>query len=183
LSYLCLLPTSKEKSVVFWILFSFLFLKFENKKAHNMLFFMLDPGFKSLCLISSFVGRKEGVNIVDEYDRRTLYPMLLKCYHHLHLMKKSIGCVGQIGDEDSSLDIIQQIASTSEPSKELITRELLIFKHYQVDPKNIKCAFQWWAKHEAMFPIVGFLACQILGVVGSQIETKRIFFSGHTNKS
>jgi hypothetical protein len=26
-----------------------------------------------------------------------------------------------------------------------------------------------------MFPIVGFLAQQILGIVGSQIETKRIF--------
>jgi len=44
-----------------------------------------------------------------------------------------------------------------------------------VDPKNIKCPLQWWGKHEAMFPIVGFLACQTLGIVGSQIETKRFF--------
>jgi hypothetical protein len=141
-----------------------------------MLSLMLDLRFKSLRLVSSFVGRKEGVNIVDEYDGKTLYPMPLKCYHHLHLMTKFVGCVGQLGDEDSSLDIFQQIACTSEPSKELITRELLIFKHYQMDPKDIKCPLQWWAKHEAMFPIVGFWACQILGIIGSQIETK-IFFS------
>jgi len=58
-----------------------------------MLFLMLDLKFKSLYLVSSFVGRKEGVSIVDEYDRRTLYHMLLKCYHHLHPMTKSVGCV------------------------------------------------------------------------------------------
>jgi hypothetical protein len=44
-----------------------------------------------------------------------------------------------------------------------------------VDPKNIKCPFQWWVKHEAMFPIVGFLASQILGIVGSQIEIEISF--------
>ncbi len=80
---------------------------------------------------------------MNEYDRKTLYPMFLKCYHHLHRMKKSIGCVDQIGDENCSLDIFQQIASTSEPSKELVTKELLIFRRYQVDPKNIKCPLQW----------------------------------------
>jgi hypothetical protein len=35
-------------------------------------------------------------------------------------------------------------------------RQLLIFKHYQVDPKNIKCPFQWWEKHEAMSPTFVF---------------------------
>ncbi len=37
---------------------------------------------------------------MDEYDRRTLYPMCLKCYHDLHPMKKKIGCVNQTSDED-----------------------------------------------------------------------------------
>jgi hypothetical protein len=68
---------------------------------------------------------------VDVYDKKTLYPMLLKCYYHLHPMTKFVGCVDQISDEDSSLDIFQQIVLTSEPSKELVTMELLIFKHYQ----------------------------------------------------
>jgi hypothetical protein len=59
--------------------------------------------------------------------------------------------------------------------KEFVTREQLIFKRYQVDPKDIKCPLQWWGKHEAMFPTIGFLACQILGIVGSQIEIERKF--------
>jgi hypothetical protein len=51
-----------------------------------------------------------------------------------------------------------------------------------VDPKDIKCHFQWWGKHEAMFPIVGFLVHQILGIIGSQIETKKYIYSGHIYK-
>ncbi len=136
---------------------------------------MLDPKFKSLHLVSSFVGQEEGINIMNEYDRRTLYPMFLKCYHHLHPMIESIECVDQTIYEDCSLDIFQQTASISEPTKELVTRKLLIFKHYQVDPKDIMCLLQWWGKHETMFPIVGFLACQMLCIVRPQIEIERIF--------
>jgi hypothetical protein len=141
-----------------------------------MLSLMLDPRFKSFRLVSSFIGREESVSIVDEYDRRNLYPMLLKCYHHLHPMTKFVGCVNQVGDKDLNLVIFQQIASISEPSKELVTDELLIFKHYQVDPKNIKYFLQWWGKHEAMFPTIVFFTCQILSIIGSQIEIERISF-------
>jgi hypothetical protein len=35
---------------------------------------------------------------------------------------------------------------------------------------------QWWEKCESMFSIVEFFAFQILSIVGSQIETKMIFF-------
>ncbi len=45
-----------------------------------------------------------------------------------------------------------------------------------MDPKDIKCPLQWWGKHEAMFLIVGFLACQVLGIIRSQIEIERIYF-------
>jgi hypothetical protein len=71
------------------------------------------------------------------------------------------------------LDIFEQTTSTSEPIKELVKRELLVFKKYQLDVKDIKYPLQWWQKHEAMFPIVGFLAPQILGVVGFQIEIEK----------
>jgi hypothetical protein len=37
-----------------------------------------------------------------------------------------------------------------------VTKEMLISKHYQVDFKEIKCFFQWWAKHETMFPTIDF---------------------------
>jgi len=47
---------------------------------------------------------------------------------------------------------------------------MLVFRHCQLDSKEIKCFLQWWAKYESMFPIVGFLAWQILRLVESQIE-------------
>ncbi len=49
-----------------------------------MISLILDPKFKSLCIISSFVGREQGVAFVEEYDKKTLYPMLVKCQEHLH---------------------------------------------------------------------------------------------------
>jgi hypothetical protein len=60
-----------------------------KKETYNMLFLMLDPKFKSLCLVSSFIGREQRVTIVEENNERSLYPMLLKCYHYLHLMARS----------------------------------------------------------------------------------------------
>ncbi len=102
--------------------------------------------------------------------------MLLKCYYHLHtLVEYERGFVDQKVREDMSLDIFEMITSTSEPTMELVNRKLLIFKHYQVDVKNIKCPLQWWEKHQSMFLIVGFCAREILGIVGSQIEIERIF--------
>jgi len=71
------------------VLDSFLsFLKnYEERKVHNMDYLMLDPWFKSLRLVSSFVGREQVISIVKEYDQKSLQPMLLKCYHHLHRVK------------------------------------------------------------------------------------------------
>ncbi len=45
---------------------------------------MLDPKFKSLCIVWSFVEREQGVAFVEKYDKKTLYPMLVKCHKHWH---------------------------------------------------------------------------------------------------
>ncbi len=71
--------------------------------------------------------------------------------------------------------IFELTISTNEPIEKLVKKEFVIFKRYQLDVKDIKCPFQWWQKNEAMFRTLGFLAWQILEIVGSQIETKRIF--------
>jgi len=86
--------------------------------------------------------------------------MLVKCHEHLHpLVKSSTNFADQnIFDHDCRLDIFEQITRTSELVKKLITRELLIFKKYQMDVKDIKRPLQWWQNLKAMFPIIGFLA-------------------------
>ncbi len=37
----------------------------EEKKRHNMLPLMYDPRFKNLCFVSSYVGKKQGMYIVE----------------------------------------------------------------------------------------------------------------------
>ncbi len=58
--------------------------KYENKKAHNMISLMVNPKFKNFHIVPSFVGMEQGVALVKEYHRITLYLMLVKCYEHLH---------------------------------------------------------------------------------------------------
>ncbi len=68
--------------------------KYENKKVHNMISLMLHPRFKSFYIVSSFVGREQGVALVEEYDRKSLYLMLVKCHEHLHpLVSLDTNCV------------------------------------------------------------------------------------------
>ncbi len=83
--------------------------------------------------------------------------MLLKCYHHLHPLFEN-ATVDQGVDEDYDLDIFELTTNTNEPMKELISQELLIFIRFQVDREDVKCLFQWWEKHEFMFPTIEFLA-------------------------
>jgi hypothetical protein len=51
------------------------------------------------------------------------------------------------------------ITNISEPTKEVVDKENLIVKQYQVDFKDIKCN-----KHGTLFFVVGFLAHKILGI-------------------
>jgi hypothetical protein len=66
-----------------------------------MLFSMLDPRFKNCWLVSSFIGRKQNVSIVEYYDRQSLLSMLLKCHH----MTKYEYMANQLNDADFNLDI------------------------------------------------------------------------------
>jgi hypothetical protein len=97
--------------------------------------------------------------------------MFLKCYYHLHpMIEYEGGVVDERVEKDMSLCIFEMTTNASEPTTRLVNKELLIFRHYQVDVKNIKYPLQWCEKHERMFPIVGFCVNRMIGIVGSQIE-------------
>jgi len=140
-----------------------------------MLSLMLNPRFKGLRLVS-FIGRKQVVSIVEEYDQQSLFFMFLKCYHIFHLMVEFERMANVQTHDKSSLDIFEMSTRTNERTKEVVNKELRMFKRFQADVKNIKCPLEWWAKHGSLFPTVTFLTCQIFGIVGYQIKIK-IFFS------
>ncbi len=79
----------------------------------------------------SFIGCEHGVAIIEDYDERSLYPMVLKCYHQLYLV---IGFesefVGPTVNVNYSLDIFAMVVRTNELTKETIKRKLLICKPY-----------------------------------------------------
>jgi len=42
-------------------------------------------------------------------------------------------------DEENSLDILEMSVRTNELTKEVVNKELLMFKRFEVDVKEIKC--------------------------------------------
>jgi len=86
----------KNRSYLGFGFFSFLVKKNEERKAHNILFSMLDLRLKTFCLVSSFISREQGKAIVEKYDKKSSFPMLLKCYYHLHPL---IEYEGRVVDE------------------------------------------------------------------------------------
>jgi len=88
----------------------------------------------------SLIDHEQSKEKFEKYDRISLFFMLIKCYYHLHLLVESErNVVDQRVEEDMSLDIFEIIISTSELAMELVNKELLIFKCYQMNVKNIKC--------------------------------------------
>ncbi len=102
---------------------------------------MVDPRFKKLCLVSSFLGFVNKAMSLFKNMIETLNLMLLKCYHHLHPLSKN-ATIDQAIDEDCYLNIFEMTTSKIELTNELISKELLIFKRFQVNAKDIKCFFQ-----------------------------------------
>jgi hypothetical protein len=103
---------------------------------------MIDPRFKSFSLLILCYISHEDVAIVEEYDKISLYPMLLKCHNHLyHVLIYKVDCAYSMVEKYCNLDTFEQIANTNEPMKELVRKELQIFKIYQVNIKNIEWFF------------------------------------------
>jgi hypothetical protein len=89
-------------------------MKYEKRKTHNMLSLLLDPRFKNLRLVSSFIGWKKIVFIVEDYDRWSLFPMLLECHHLFHLMLEFEILIDEMNVGYCCLDIFEMIVKTSE---------------------------------------------------------------------
>jgi hypothetical protein len=46
---------------------------------------------------------QKGVDIVEKHDKKSLYPMLIKCHNHLHLLLESKGdCVDPMVEKIAS---------------------------------------------------------------------------------
>ncbi len=79
--------TSNIRREVCGVLDYFLFLKKNMKKKKFTTCFLCYTLKPSSSIFFCWPRRKwKYIYVMNEYDRRTLYPMILKCYHHLHPM-------------------------------------------------------------------------------------------------
>ncbi len=130
---LSLFATNIKKEIC-GVLESFLsFLKrYEKIKPHNILCFMLDPRFKSPCLVFYFIGYEEGVNIVEEYDIWSLYCMFLKCCHYLlRTTKSKVGYAYQTIHANFDFDILNKLLAQVNQSQNLSPKNCWFFECYQ----------------------------------------------------
>jgi len=85
-----------------------------------MLFVMLDPRLKNLRLVSSLIGWEQKISIVQEYDKRFLFPMLLKYHEHLHPIVES-NIAKQNIDGHNNLELFEMNINYNEPMRNLST--------------------------------------------------------------
>jgi hypothetical protein len=60
------------------------------------------------------------VAVVEEYDKRSLFHMLLKSYHHLHPLSEVESPFLYINDENINLYMFEMVVNTNELVKELV---------------------------------------------------------------
>nr|XP_024359895.1 uncharacterized protein LOC112274515 isoform X1 [Physcomitrium patens] len=152
-------------------------LDYSAKHSHNMLALMLDPRYKGLSLLKDYVGRDMALAVVAEVDNRALLPCLVTVFKQLN--PSSVENVSALSptskdffDENS---LFGSSASHDEAIVGHLKAELSLFRRLRIDSKECENPLAWWKDREVQFPNVGFLARQILGIVGSQVETERIF--------
>jgi hypothetical protein len=58
-----------------------------------------------------------GVGVVEDYDKKALFLLLLKTYQFFHLLANSSSMAKMASDENSNLDIFYMSPRTTEPSK------------------------------------------------------------------
>jgi len=57
----------------------------------------------------------------------------------------------------------------------MVKEQLNHYRIKKVSDEECKNLLAWWKVHESYFSYVGFVAWQILGIVGSQIEAEKVF--------
>jgi hypothetical protein len=64
-------------------------LGFQHYKAYNMLALMLDPHYKRLGVVIQYVSKNRVLQIVGEYDKLVLLPLLVCAYKFFNLVDAS----------------------------------------------------------------------------------------------
>jgi hypothetical protein len=139
-----------------------------------MLALMLDPHFKSMQLVTMYLGQENVVALVVEYDDELLLPLVTEVAKLLMLSSgaKFENLVTQV----NSKNLVFTTTMNVDFYRDLVSRELIGYCQYVVDVGNCKCALSWWRKEKNMFPIIALVTQHIFGILANQINIKHIFY-------
>jgi hypothetical protein len=94
-------------------------------KAHNMFVLMLDPWFKSLDILKTFVGKAKVIHMVLECDTKSLMPLLMAIFQFLNFDVNGTIELATIDDEEES--IFAAVISNEVTFQRLLRNELSLF--------------------------------------------------------
>ncbi len=103
--------------------------------------FMFDPHFTNLQLIRNYVGLELAMQVVVNFDREILMPLLLTSYHAL---TPNLAIVTSVASTVIELGVFGSLAFTKEVAMGPITIELSLFRRTAM-PIDLFSPFIWWA--------------------------------------
>jgi hypothetical protein len=140
-----------------------------------MLTMMLDPHYKGLGLVIQNVGKERALKIANEYDRAILFPLFVCAYKFLNPTNVSERVHNFASESSQSTSFYDLMEIDKDMALSMVKEQFTDFKIKKGIEEECKDPLAWWRAHEVHYSYVGFVARQILGIVGSQIGAERIF--------
>jgi hypothetical protein len=140
-----------------------------------MLAMMLNLRYKGLGLVIQNVGNERAFQIPGEYDRLTLLPLLVCAYKFLNPTNVSEKVPNFALESFQSISLYDLMEIDEDMPLSVVKEQLTHFKIKKIIEEECKDPLAWWRAHEVHYSYVGFVARQILDIVGSQIEVERVF--------
>ncbi len=137
-----------------------------------MMAIMMDSRFKPLHIVENLVGCRNAIWLAYEYDVKIAVPFFMVCSYWLNTIAITSIAAIDITRPKLEKNMFGVGVLIEESSWALVIRELSLFRRLSIISSACANPLVWWQMHEGQFPNVAFLAKQILGVLGSKIETE-----------
>jgi hypothetical protein len=123
------------------------FLKaFDSHQVHIMLALMLDPCFKSLWVVESFVGCSNAIRLATKYDMKEVIPLLMTIFDQPNPIVEIVVApcdelAFQIEEEDSNMFSVRTYMEES--SRALVIVKLSLFQRLPIPPSMCVDLLAW----------------------------------------
>ncbi len=177
LSYHVWFPTLKFFLLRFWIFFFPSWRNMKKNKSNDMFFFlMLHPKFKTLCLVFSLIICEQGKAIVEKCEKCFcfLYFLNVIIIYIFWLNLKGVLLIKGLKRTTIWISLRWQLAKVNQQWNWSI-KNFWFSNVMKRMSKTSSAHFNGGKNMKTCFPQLVFMLKKILGIIGSQIETKRIF--------